>query len=102
MLGLDIQVLAQLHTFGKALGSRGGQFYFAKLVLILMSFVVVLVTSTLIWDYMINYAWSFIFTTFISHANIIAEDSPFDLLEWEALKPVSPFQNIPIIVVYHI
>ena len=60
------------------------------------------VTSTLIWDYMINYARSFIYTTSISYANIIAVDSSFDLLERGALEPVSPFQNTSIIVAHHI
>ena len=60
------------------------------------------VTSTLIWDYMINYARSFIYTTSISYANIIAIDSSFDLLERGALEPVSPFQNTSIIVAHHI
>ena len=60
------------------------------------------VTSTLIRDYMINYARSFIYTTSISYANIIAVDSSFDLLERGALEPVSPFQNTSIIVAHHI
>ena len=60
------------------------------------------VTSTLIWDYMINYAQSFIYSTSISYANIIAVDSSFDLLERGALEPVSPFQNTSIIVAHHI
>jgi len=47
------------------------------------------VTSTLIRDYMINYARSFIYTTSISYANIIAVDSSFDLLEQGALEPLS-------------
>ena len=42
-------------------------------------------------DYMINYARSFIYTTSISYANIIAVDSSFDLLEQEASELVSPF-----------
>ena len=68
----------------------------------MVSFVAVLVTNTLIWDYMINYARSFIYTTSISYANIIAVDSSFDLLEQGALEPVSPFQNTSIIVAHHI
>ena len=60
------------------------------------------VTSTLIGDYMINYARSFIYTTSISYANIIAVDSSFDLLEQGELEPVSPFQNTSIIIAHHI
>ena len=60
------------------------------------------VASTLIRDYMISHARSFIYTTSISYANIIAVDSSFDLLEQGALEPVSPFQNTSIIVAHHI
>ena len=60
------------------------------------------VTSTLIRDYMINYAPSFIYTTSISYANIIAVDSSFDLLEQGALEPVSPFQNTSVIAAHHL
>lgn len=105
MLGLENRVLARLHTFGKALGSSGGQFYFdlkRKLLLILTSIVAVLVTSTLIRDYMINYARSFIYTTSISYANIIAVDCSFDLLEQGALEPVSLFHNTFVIIAHHV
>ena len=68
----------------------------------MVSFVAVLMTSTLIRDYMINYARSFVYSTPISYANIIAVDSSFYLLEQEALELVSPFQNTSIIVAHHI
>ncbi|OCH90356.1 PLP-dependent transferase [Obba rivulosa] len=64
-LGLEKRVLARLHTFGKALAGTGA----------------VLLTSTLIRDYLINYARSLIYTTSLSHANIIAVDCSLDLLE---------------------
>ena len=57
----------------------------------MVSFVAVLVTNTLIRDYMVNYAWSFIYTTSICYANTIVVDSLFDLLEQGASEPVSPF-----------
>ena len=60
-------------------------------------FFAALVTNTLIRDYMINYARSFIYTTSICSANIIAADSPFYLLEQGALELVGPFQNTSII-----
>jgi len=40
----------------------------------------VILTSTLIRDYLLNYARSLIYTTSLSHANIIAADSSFDML----------------------
>ncbi|KAF7298946.1 Aminotran-1-2 domain-containing protein [Mycena indigotica] len=63
-LGLEDKVLARLHTFGKALAATGA----------------VLLTNPLIRDYLLNYARSLIYTTSLSHANIIAADSSFDML----------------------
>jgi len=64
LLGLEDRVLARLHTFGKALAANGA----------------VILTSTLIRDYLLNYARSLIYTTSLSYANIIAVDSSFDML----------------------
>ncbi|KAG6867632.1 hypothetical protein C0993_000234 [Termitomyces sp. T159_Od127] len=63
-LGLEDKVLARLHTFGKALAATGA----------------VILTSTLIRDYLLNYARSLIYTTSLSNANVIAADCSFDLL----------------------
>ncbi|KAJ7706856.1 pyridoxal phosphate-dependent transferase [Mycena rosella] len=63
-LGLENNVLARLHTFGKALAATGA----------------VILTSPLIRDYLLNYARSLIYTTSLSFANIIAADSSFDML----------------------
>ncbi|KAG5730712.1 putative 8-amino-7-oxononanoate synthase/2-amino-3-ketobutyrate coenzyme A ligase, partial [Termitomyces sp. T112] len=63
-LGLENKVLARLHTFGKALAATGA----------------VILTSTLIRDYLLNYARSLIYTTSLSNVNIIAADCSFDLL----------------------
>ncbi|KDR78610.1 hypothetical protein GALMADRAFT_63676 [Galerina marginata CBS 339.88] len=64
LLGLEDRVLARLHTFGKALAATGA----------------VVITSTLIRDYLLNYARSLIYTTSLSYANIIAADCSFDML----------------------
>ena len=99
MLGLQNRVLTWLHTFGR----HSVAVEVCSISLSNATFTdPVLVTSTLIRDYMINYARSFIYTTSISYANIIAIDSSFDLLEQGALEPVSPFQNTSIIVAHHI
>ncbi|KAF5379821.1 hypothetical protein D9615_005792 [Tricholomella constricta] len=63
-LGLESKVLARLHTFGKALAATGA----------------VVLTSTLIRDYLLNYARSLIYTTSLSYSNIVAADCSFDLL----------------------
>ena len=68
----------------------------------MVSFVAVLVKNTLIRNYMINYARSFIYTTSIYYANTIVVDSLFDLLERGASELVSVFQNTFIIVAHHI
>ncbi|KAI0791196.1 PLP-dependent transferase [Abortiporus biennis] len=65
LLGLEQRVLARLHTFGKALAGSGA----------------VVLTNTLIRDYMLNYARSLIYTTSLSYPNIISVDCSFDLLE---------------------
>ncbi|KAM5544801.1 hypothetical protein V8D89_001699 [Ganoderma adspersum] len=63
--GLEDRVFARLHTFGKALAGTGA----------------VLLITPLVRDYLLNYARSLIYTTSLSHANIIAADCSFDLLE---------------------
>ncbi|KAF8490940.1 pyridoxal phosphate-dependent transferase [Russula emetica] len=64
-LGLEDRVLAQLHTFSKALAASGA----------------VLLTNTLIRDYLLNYARPLIYTTSLSNAATIAASCSFDLLE---------------------
>ncbi|KAG8212853.1 PLP-dependent transferase [Butyriboletus roseoflavus] len=64
-LGLEKRVFARLHTFGKALASSGA----------------VLLTTELVKDYLLNYARSFVYTTTLTFANIIAVNCSFDMLE---------------------
>ncbi|KAH9052280.1 pyridoxal phosphate-dependent transferase [Lactarius vividus] len=64
-LGVEKRVLARLHTFGKALAASGA----------------VLLTSTLIRDYLLNYARPLIYTTSLSNLAVIAASCSFDLLE---------------------
>lgn len=40
-----------------------------------------MLTTPLVRDYLLNYARPLIYTTSLSHANIIAADCAFDLLE---------------------
>ncbi|KAF8650597.1 hypothetical protein AX16_005182 [Volvariella volvacea WC 439] len=63
-LGLESKVLVRLHTFGKALAATGA----------------VIITNTLIRDFLLNYARSLIYTTSLSNTNIIAADASFDML----------------------
>ena len=64
-----------------------------------------LLITPLVRDYLLNYARSLIYTTSLSHANIIAADCSFDLLEsGEADKvhahplcvvSITPHTNLP-------
>ena len=84
LLGLEDRVLARFHSFGKALAASGGaclstcqcQYELSELVP-----TAVLFTSTLIRDYLLNYARPLIYTTSLSNAAIIAASCSFDLLE---------------------
>ncbi|KIO34694.1 hypothetical protein M407DRAFT_210007 [Tulasnella calospora MUT 4182] len=63
--GLEDRIPLRLHTFGKALASNGA----------------VVICSPLIRSYLCNYARSLIFTTALSHSNVISIGCSFDLLE---------------------
>jgi 8-amino-7-oxononanoate synthase len=103
-LGLEDRVLARLHTFGKALAASGGTS--ATLCVCLkneplvvdapthpspLSLSAVILTSTLIRDYLLNYARPLIYTTALSNAAIIAASCSFDLLEDGTAEKVLPF-----------
>jgi 8-amino-7-oxononanoate synthase len=64
-LGLRDQVFARVHTFGKALGCHGA----------------IVLGSTLLRDYLINYARSFIYTTSLSPSSLASIECAYDLLE---------------------
>ncbi|KAF8838858.1 PLP-dependent transferase [Paxillus ammoniavirescens] len=72
-LGLEKRVFARLHTFGKALGSSGA----------------VLLTTSLVKDYLLNYARSLVYTTTLTYANVIAVNCSFDMLENGAAEVLS-------------
>lgn len=81
-LGLESKVLMRLCTFGKGLGGSGGASRFcASRCPTDASPAAVVLTSTLIRDYLLNYARPLIYTTALSYTNIIAADCAFDLLE---------------------
>ena len=80
-LGLEHRVLARLHTFGKALAATGGTLpSILATTRVSHLLTAVIVTHTLIRDYLLNYARSLIYTTSLSYANIIAADCSFDML----------------------
>jgi len=101
-LGLEDRVLARLHTFGKALAASGGAFDLGHFYPCTTSNEprpsAVILTKTLIRDYLLNYACPLIYTTSLSNAaSIIAASCSFDLLEdGTAEKVLSPFHPFAI------
>lgn len=82
LLGLQDQVFARLHTFGKALAGSGGESVRSGSVeLALKHGVAVLLVPSLVKQYLINYARTLIYTTSLSYANIISVNCSFDILE---------------------
>ncbi|OCT46791.1 8-amino-7-oxononanoate synthase [Cladophialophora carrionii] len=63
-LGLEKRVSIRLHTFGKALASNGA----------------IILSSPIIRLYLINYARPLIYTTFMSHPNLLAIKNAYDWL----------------------
>jgi 8-amino-7-oxononanoate synthase len=63
-LGLEENVFARMHTFGKALGCHGG----------------IVLGSDLLRDYLINFARSFIYTTALPVHSLIAINCAYDIL----------------------
>jgi 8-amino-7-oxononanoate synthase len=99
LLGLENRVLARLHTFGKALAGSGG-----PCVPLEMSdsthsnTIAVMVTNSLLRDYMINYARTLIYTTSLSYANVIAVNCSFDMLNNGVAKKVCQYPRLLTII----
>ena len=77
-LGLESAVLIRLHTFGKALACSGA----------------IILTSDVIRSYLINYARPLIYTTFLSHPNLLAIQTAYRWLQTPALtQPLTDHLN---------
>ncbi|KAJ1569976.1 hypothetical protein HK096_007598 [Nowakowskiella sp. JEL0078] len=63
-LGLEKYIFARLHTFGKAMGNHGA----------------VILGSTILRDYLINYARPIIYSTFLSHHSLIGIRCAYEIL----------------------
>ncbi|CAG8531127.1 11825_t:CDS:2 [Acaulospora colombiana] len=66
-LGLEKQVFARLHTFGKALACNGAAILGPKVLR----------------SYLINYARPLIFSTFLSHSNLLAIRCSYEVMSGE-------------------
>ncbi|KAG2218636.1 hypothetical protein INT45_000809 [Circinella minor] len=71
-LGLEKEIFARLHTFGKSLASNGAA---------------VLGSNTLR-DYLINYARPLIYSTFMSFNNLASIKCAYDILECGETRPI--------------
>jgi 8-amino-7-oxononanoate synthase len=84
LLGIENQVFARLHTFGKALAGTGGQSARSDHIPqnpTLKHEIAVLLVPPLVKQYLINYARTLIYTTSLSYANVISAGCSFDILE---------------------
>ncbi|KAI9202704.1 8-amino-7-oxononanoate synthase [Polychytrium aggregatum] len=77
-LGLQDRIFARLHTFGKAVGCHGA----------------VVVGSPILKEYLINYARPLIYSTFMSHHNLLAIRCAYDYLEEHASELQSRLHNL--------
>ncbi|KAK9711393.1 hypothetical protein K7432_007856 [Basidiobolus ranarum] len=68
--GLEKEIFARLHTFGKAMGVHGA----------------VVLGSTLLKRYLINYARPLIYSTFMPHHSLVAIQCSYRMLEEEGEK----------------
>jgi len=99
LLGLENRVTARLHTFGKALAGSGGMRNSLKSLLgLTFAIIAVILTTPIIRHYLINYARPLIYTTALSHSNIINANCSFDMLESE--KGVKVFLLYPLFILY--
>ncbi|ORX98460.1 8-amino-7-oxononanoate synthase, partial [Basidiobolus meristosporus CBS 931.73] len=69
-LGLEEEVFARLHTFGKAMGAHGA----------------VVLGSTLLKKYLINYARPLIYSTFMPHHSLVAIQCSYRILREDGEK----------------
>lgn len=75
-LGLETQVFARVHTYGKAMGCHGAT----------------VVGSTLLQQYLINFARSFVYTTALPLHSLYAIESAYSLLQQGGV--MAPLQEV--------
>lgn len=85
-LGLEDRIFARLHTFGKSLAGNGGEFQIPVLGVLLivnetyMCLAIILGSLTLR-HYLVNYARSLIYTTFLSYPSLALISASYSLLQ---------------------
>jgi 8-amino-7-oxononanoate synthase len=88
-LGLEGEVFARLHTFGKALACNGGELMRSPGWERLKRIAIV-ICSPLVREYLINYARTLIFTTALSFPALAAIRAAFRILESGKTEEVCP------------
>jgi len=88
-LGLEGEVFARLHTFGKALACNGGELMRSPGWERLKGIAIV-ICSPLVREYLINYARTLIFTTALSFPALAAIRAAFRILESGKTEEVCP------------
>lgn len=98
-LGLQDEMFARLHTFGKALASNGGKRYifhitikgfFINLYILLAA----ILGSDVLRQYLINYARPLIYSTFMSYSSLASIKCAYDILESGDTVSVSLLKNV--------
>lgn len=88
--GLEKEIFARLHTFGKALASNGGKINHAKrhwkCTHITLA---VILGSSVLREYLINYARPLIYSTFMSFSSLASIKCAYDMLASGETIPVS-------------
>lgn len=90
--GLEDEIFARLHTFGKALASNGGNitketYTFEEAYSYL--FIAVILGSNILREYLINYARPLIYSTFMSFSSLASIKCAYDMLASGETIPVS-------------
>lgn len=89
-LGLETDIFARLHTFGKALAGNGGGFL--QLATVPRSqadqVLAILLGSELLRHYLINYARPLIYTTFLSYPSLALIRASYDILRSGGTVPL--------------
>ena len=91
--GLENEIFARLHTFGKALASNGGKIMLKESIFdksnLYMLLIAVILGSNVLREYLINYARPLIYSTFMSFSSLASIKCAYDMLASGDTIPVS-------------
>lgn len=90
--GLEDEIFARLHTFGKALASNGGKITketYTHEEAYSYLLIAVILGSSILREYLINYARPLIYSTFMSFSSLASIKCAYDMLASGETIPVS-------------